>query len=822
MCVEPGFLILVAVVVFVAGPILGIVAFFANRGTRREVERLVEEVRILRKVVYAGGFPNPASAQATPAPLPVDLPVATPPPPASAAETAAPFVGLLLTRDEGPDLTDAKEPAATEFVTQAITTEDPQGIDEALAAMRGRSPAAPVAPPLPPAPPPPIAPPFSAAAPPPPRPASVELMLGTKWLNWVGALFMIMFVGYALKYSYDNAWIGPKGRLVIGALFGMAAITAGEVLRRRKQPILFQALTGVGIATWYACVFFSFQVYRLASPTLAFGLAIGVTATAVALAVVHNAIAIAVIAVIGGFLSPILLSTGENHPYAFFTYLLILDLVAICAAYFRRWPALDLLCFAGTALMLSGWYAKFGSAPGQLQPGLMYTSLFYVVFLVVPLLHTMVRRLPETRHGTTLVVANAIFSAAMYYRMLYPQHSHALGYIVLGQAALVFILFRAWASRLGAANHTAHSLLLIALGLAVAAVPLHMSRYGLAIVWALQGVLLTYAGLRYRSNWTRGVGLLALVLAFFSLFDDLPLHRAAFVPVLNMPFASWLLVGTAACMAAWLTWKRSEPADPYRQQLFGALFLIGFAITWLLPAFEISWHFRWNFEGQYRTAKQLTGIVVVWSLLSAALVTAMMRRREEPRSGWHVLVGAAYILTTLSFLSSLTEYKSEWRALFANTAFLPRVVFIAAVFWAAACYQRRRLFSGNQVLETLGHLAVAALVAVEIVRWANDSDAISDRLAVSLISVAWGAHAFVLLWLGLASRRRFRRVLGFALFAVVVLKVLLVDTSELEKVYRILSFGGTGLLLLAAGYFFQKYSALLLSEEEAQGRPDVS
>ena len=147
-----------------------------------------------------------------------------------------------------------------------------------------------------------------------PHSLSLEVKLGTRWLNWVGMVMMLVGVGFFLRYAYDNAWIGPTGRLAIGTLLGVAALAVGERFRRRNWDILFQVLTGGGIAAFYLCVFFSFQVYHLSDQPLSMVLAILVTALAVVMAVAHDAVSIALLGLIGGFLSPVLLSTGINHP----------------------------------------------------------------------------------------------------------------------------------------------------------------------------------------------------------------------------------------------------------------------------------------------------------------------------------------------------------------------------------------------------------------------------------------------------------------------------------------------------------------------------
>jgi uncharacterized membrane protein len=142
---------------------------------------------------------------------------------------------------------------------------------------------------------------------------SLEMKLGTRWLNWVGIVMLLVGIAFFLKYAYDNAWIGPKGRLALGTLFGITALLIGERFRRKDWDILFKVLSGGGLASFYLCIFFSFQIYNLSSQTVSMLLAILVTGLAVVMAVAHNAMSIAILALIGGFSSPVLLSTGQNH-----------------------------------------------------------------------------------------------------------------------------------------------------------------------------------------------------------------------------------------------------------------------------------------------------------------------------------------------------------------------------------------------------------------------------------------------------------------------------------------------------------------------------
>src|SRR5262249_51640263 len=52
----------------------------------------------------------------------------------------------------------------------------------------------------------------------------LESKIGGHWLNRIGIVAVLVGVSYFLKYAFDNEWIGPAGRVVIGLVVGMAVV----------------------------------------------------------------------------------------------------------------------------------------------------------------------------------------------------------------------------------------------------------------------------------------------------------------------------------------------------------------------------------------------------------------------------------------------------------------------------------------------------------------------------------------------------------------------------------------------------------------------
>ena len=84
-----------------------------------------------------------------------------------------------------------------------------------------------------------------------------------------------------------------------------------------------------------------------------------ITATAFLLAVRLNALVVAILGMLGGFLTPILLSTGQDNPLGLFGYIAILDAGLIFVALNKRWHFLTALAALGTVIMQIGWAGKF-------------------------------------------------------------------------------------------------------------------------------------------------------------------------------------------------------------------------------------------------------------------------------------------------------------------------------------------------------------------------------------------------------------------------------------------------------------------------------
>ena len=236
-------------------------------------------------------------------------------------------------------------------------------------------------PPVVPPPPPRVVPePPRAAAPPPPRPPQPpppppepepllpplpkwsfdwEQFVGVRLFSAIAGIALVFAAVFFLRYSIDQGWLQPPVRVVIGVLVGIALLVVCDRKAARKYALLANAMDAAAIAILFATFFAAHSLWNLIPAATAFGLLALVTLTAVLLSIRHESLFIAVLGLLGGFSTPILLSTGENRPVPLFAYLLLLNIGLAWVAYRRGWTILSILTLVFTTLYQWGWVARY-------------------------------------------------------------------------------------------------------------------------------------------------------------------------------------------------------------------------------------------------------------------------------------------------------------------------------------------------------------------------------------------------------------------------------------------------------------------------------
>src|SRR5215831_6643570 len=184
----------------------------------------------------------------------------------------------------------------------------------------------------------PMALPEPAPVMPPAAGLNLEQRIGARWTTWVGAVAILFAAAFAVKLSIENNLIGPRARLGFGLLAGLVLLGSGLILRRRRDmPYLSEALAGLGLGLCYISLFAGYAYYDLLQVGTAFALMFIVTVLGTGVAVATERQATAVLALLGGLLTPVLLARAEPNERGLLGYLVVLDLFIFAIARFRTW-----------------------------------------------------------------------------------------------------------------------------------------------------------------------------------------------------------------------------------------------------------------------------------------------------------------------------------------------------------------------------------------------------------------------------------------------------------------------------------------------------
>ncbi len=498
---------------------------------------------------------------------------------------------------------------------------------------------------------------------------SLESQIGGNLLNKIGMAAIILGMGYFLKYAIDNEWIGEAGRVMIGILTGLGFLAWGERLHRKSYSGYAITMLGGGVAILYFSVFAAFSFYQLLPQFPALLLMMLITTATVVMSLRYDSKTIAVFATVGGFMTPVLLSTGKDNQLGLFAYVLLLDLGVVALAYFKNWRAINLLAFFFTQFMFIGWTLSFYTEAKLWRTECLLT-LFFLLFAVMSFLYNITHQQKTTFRDLSLITLNGAAYFLWTYGLLEDNHFHYLGFYAVLMAA-VYVGLGSFVYR-RAPQDSYLLLVFLSLGLTslTLAIPIQLKQNWITVGWAVEAAVLTWIGFRLDSSKTRRAALLiATMVAARLLFLD-----SAFSPASSQAFtflfnrrAFTFLMGTGAVFAmAFLYAQNRQRLEKLEGWVISGLFIganlmvLFFLTTEIVNAFEVDFY-RTTAYGtgrQIRSRMQLS-VSSLWGLYSIGLVTVGILRRVQPIRLLAILLFGATILKV--FLVDLREMEKIYR-----------------------------------------------------------------------------------------------------------------------------------------------------------------
>ncbi len=667
---------------------------------------------------------------------------------------------------------------------------------------------------------------------------SMEYAIASVWLIRAGVVMLILTASFFLNYSIEHGLLSDKARMCLTAAAGIAMLGIGMRLAGKKYHVVAMGLVGGGIATLYGAVFAGFAMFHLFSAGLAFGLMVAVTVVAGGVSLRLDSMFVAILGLIGGYATPLLINTGQVNYPGLFSYLTILGVGALWIAKHKDWRLLNILAFFSTyaifALSLSRGYSD--SRFGEVFP---FLCGFFLLFSFIPILNNIINGRRSTIVEMAFMTLNAMVFHIAAYMLIKGKYDNAHVAIATASAAAFYIVQVCFLTRRKLDDP---ALLVTLSGLAAFfityTVPLLLSDEWITTGWALQALVFMWMSARLRSRFIRTMShaLFALALCRVALFD---LHRdflhvkaihywggmlgrfATFGVVILSLVGAYIILkrerdGTLAASKHAGTFRDNDVSlGPLSSNASNWFFWLAAACVFIYFQFEC-FHF---FDAFYVPARMpsltmvwLAGIIFVFTLalrsgsLTLAVVTFFLVVGLLGKLAFFDIPGWDFRIDALVYSDTYGWDTAAMRLL----DFIPAVgvfAYCACVLgWGAGAGKGKGSSNGNGNPHALfAFLAISTLFLYTTLELNTLLFFKARGFQAGGVSILWGIFAISFIIGGILRASKTLRYAGLALFAVVIGKVIFFDMCDLDQLYRIIAFFVLSLIILGGAVVYVRF-----------------
>jgi uncharacterized membrane protein len=683
-----------------------------------------------------------------------------------------------------------------------------------------------------------------------PKNVSAEYAIASTWLLRVSIVAIVTGIAFFLKWSVDQNLIGPAGRVAVAIAIGVGMLVGGVRLLDKKYHLIGQGLLGGGILTLYFSVFAMGPMYELVSTPIAYSLMVLVTVAAGIMSVSVNSMLSAILGIAGGYMTPVLLPTGDLGLPALYGYILILSVGILGVARARNWRLLNYLGFIATYLLFRRSLEVYTVA--DFPVAISFLAAFFVIHSATVYVYNILRGTTSTTLEVIHLVANAIMLAYYGYILIFAAYDRPYPSIMSLSVAIFYMChILLFLKKKLVDRKLLVALIALAGAFTTWTLPLVLEKETLTICLSLLAFMFLWLGRKIHSNFIQQLGYLVYLAIFYRLsFQDLPRNfgvaYGADVPAAEYwreMFQRLCTFGTSigSVVAAFFLQRREAlpeedvtvpPENDVGVSVDRKLGSSTFFWAGLLLAFAFV-HLELNSMFMYCAPLRLPVLSVLWCGMAAWLMWRFVDGKCAD-SGLFA-VGSLFLIVALIKLLSFDLaawgfcgrfiYQMEYSLAYAGARFLDYGVMMALLFtvwwWlsSSANFKELNPSSSRKVTLVFGYAGLAlffmyaTLEVNSLLYWC-----LRD-FQEGGISILWAILAICFICAGIWKGVRALRYIGLVLFCIVVGKVFLVDLSDMEMIYRVIAFMVVGVALML-GAFAYIYSSrkFELGTESSEGQ----
>lgn len=640
-----------------------------------------------------------------------------------------------------------------------------------------------------------------------------EKFIGENLFGKIGILIFVIGVGFFVKYAIDKNWINETFRTVLGFLTGAALLFVAERLQK-KYRTFSSLLAGGAFAVFYLTVAIAFHYYHIFSQTVAFIILVAITIFMSVLSVIYDRRELAIIALVGGFLAPFIVSSGEGSYQVLFTYVSILNLGMFGLSIYKKWSELPIISFVFTCLIMASFLLLSYSSRSTVISGhlLMFATLFYFIFLLPVFSILRGEKIQAMSRGLVFVIITNNFvyllSGILFLKNMglsFKASGLLSLFIALVNLGLVLWL---WKNR-KEYKFLVHTTLGLVLTFVSITVPIQLDGNYITLLWASEMVLLLWLYVKskirvyeYAAKVLVGLTFVSYLMDVYSVMFE---HHSLDTIFLNSSFATSLFVGLATgAFALLMEYYHSffSTARRLKYSFWNPFMLI---VSVIILYYTFMMEFNLYFEGATRS-----GAMFLFTAVSISSVCYAFRKRFPITK--HL---TSYILTiganVLVYIINIWGDQRIWTSPPVVLPWLTAAFVIANLYYVARMYYTS---IGIKSRFTVYLNILATLLWLTMVRsflWQVGVDDFSAGLSLSL-SIA----GFVQMGLGMRLHQKVLRMVSLATFGIVLLKLVFDDLWAMPTIGKIIVFIILGLILLILSFLYQKLKDVLFKNDEEE------
>jgi uncharacterized membrane protein len=668
------------------------------------------------------------------------------------------------------------------------------------------------------------------------RHPDMEKFIGENLVSKIGIAILVLAIGFFVKYAIDQNWIGPVGRVAIGILCGGILVAIAHKLRNSYKSFS-SVLAGGGLAVFYFTITLGYHQFHLFSQTAAFIIMIVITAFAAALSLLYNKQELAIIALIGGFAAPFLVSDGSGNYKTLFIYLIVLNSGLLVIAYNKAWRLLNLLNFIFTVLIFGSWLYQlnYNEPPVTFTNGFLFAVIFYLLFFTINIAHNIKEKKKFIASDFGILLANTclFFGAGIYclIKMGAPEmkglFSASMGIFNL---AASYFLFR----KQKVDSNILYLLIGITLTFISITAPLQLHGNYITLFWASEAVLMYWLFTKSKISIIQYAAALVWVLMLISLLMDwvklYTNYSYVLAIIVNKGFITTIFAAVATYLLFILRNKESENSDtPSPAIIPGKTVFRISAIVLLFAAGALEINYQFNYY--YPNANFSMLYLLLYTVTFISILTAVTQKVKHLQLHWQIIAAMLSVCIVFYFMSMPQTFGIQAGILQANKNMGHFVAhWIIALLVGTVLFRLIQLVRNNKTslgnnfdfitwllcAVTVIYLSVEIhLLSNHIFYAADNSLANIQRVYIKTgLPILWGLCSFAFMWLGMRNKYKTLRIVSLSLFTVTLAKLFIFDIRNIPAGGKIAAFFCLGVLLLVVSFMYQRLKKIIIDDEK--------